>query len=200
MVSNLSELLSLAHFWWVTWVNCSPSLICGEQPKRLAHIAQFWWATWAICSHRSLRREWANHSFLKTYKKTYKKRTKKYDLIQIFWANCSFLWANRSFLWAKEWMCDCLQKMSNSLICSFMYHEPPERITQGCSFVMSDLSNLLTVALLSWALATWAHRCSFVLNDLSESLTVAHLISAIWANEQIPNPKTTFINFYALFI
>ena len=60
---------------------------------------------------------------------------------------------------------------------------------------MSDLSELLTVAHLSWA--TWAirswllisserperftHSCSFVLSDHSKSLTVAHLIWAKWA-------------------
>ena len=27
-----------AHFWWVTWANCSQLLL-------------FWWLTWAICSH-----------------------------------------------------------------------------------------------------------------------------------------------------
>ena len=43
-------------------------------------------------------------------------------------------------------------------------------------------------------LVTWvAHSRSFVLSDLSESLTVAHLIWEKWANEwraneQIPNP------------
>ena len=67
---------------------------------------------------------------------------------------------------------------------------------------MSDLSQSLSVAHLSWA--TWAihswslisseqpqrfaHNRSFVLSDLSESLTVAHLIWAKWANEQIPSP------------
>ena len=83
-------------------------------------------------------------------------------------------------------MSDLLRKKSNSLICSFF---------------MSDLSKLLTVAHLSWA--TWAidsqllfwherperfaHSCSFVLSDLSESLTVAHLIWAMskWVNSQL---------------
>ena len=39
--------------------------------------------------------------------------------------------------------------MSKLIIQSFiMSIEQPERIAQGCSFVMSDLSDLLTVALL----------------------------------------------------
>ena len=66
-----------------------------------------------------------------------------------------------------------------------------------CSIFMSNLSDSLMVAHLSWA--TWAirsrsliclerperfaHSCSFVLSNLSESLTVAHLIWAKWTNE-----------------
>ena len=45
------------------------------------------------------------------------------------------------------------------------------------SWLMSDLSDSLTVAHLSWAII--AHSCSFDLSDLSEWQ---------WANEQIPNP------------
>ena len=46
---------------------------------------------------------------------------------------------------------------------------------------MSDLSEALTVAYLSWATWAFAHSCSFPLSDLSDSLTVAHLSWAIWA-------------------
>ena len=75
---------------------------------------------------------------------------------------------------------------------SLIYHERPERIAHSCLFFRSDLSNLLTVALLTWA--TWAihsqllicpewseriaHSRSFDLSDLSK-----------WAKEQIPNPE-----------
>ena len=71
------------------------------------------------------------------------------------------------------------------------------------SFIMSDLSILLTIAHLSWA--TWAipsrslisyernelfaYGRSFVLSDMSESLTVTHLIWAKWANEQWANER-----------
>ncbi len=60
----------------------------------------------------------------------------------IFLANCSFAhlswvtWANCSW----------------SLIC----HERPEQFAHGHSFVLSDLSDSLTVAHLSWAI--WANR------------------------------------------
>ena len=87
--------------------------------------------------------------------------------------------------WANEWFA---QKMSDLLICSFL---------------VSDLTDLLMVAHFWWA--TWANRSwslifdkqcewipynrSFVLSDLIELLTVAYLIWAIWANERIPNPE-----------
>ena len=66
------------------------------------------------------------------------------------------------------------------------------------TFIMSDLSESITVAHLSWA--TWAirsrllfwheqperfaHSRSFVLSDLRKSPTVSHLIWAIWVNER----------------
>ena len=34
-----------AHFWWVTWANCSQLLL-------------FWWLTWAICSQSLFCHEW----------------------------------------------------------------------------------------------------------------------------------------------
>ena len=123
LVSDLTDLLMVAHFWWATWANRSWSLIFDKQPERFAHIAHFLWVTWAICLHRSLKKiEWANHLF------SNKKRTKKYDFSYIFLLQIA------GFLWAKE-------RMSNSLI---------------RSFIMSNLSELLTVAHLSWG--TWAIR------------------------------------------
>ena len=45
-LSNLSESLMVAHFWWAI--------------ERFAHIAHLLWAKWAIHSHRSpKRRKWA---------------------------------------------------------------------------------------------------------------------------------------------
>ena len=107
-------------------------------------------------------------------KKTYKKLLKtyiKYDFIQ---KNLSelllfFIWVNEQF---------AHKKLSDLLF----YHEQPERIAHCHSFVMSNLSDSLMVALLSWV--TWAicsqslifpeqserftHSCSFVLSDLSK--------------------------------
>ena len=53
LVSALSDLLTITHFLWAIWANCSWSLIFGKRPEQFAHIAHFFWAPWAICSHRS---------------------------------------------------------------------------------------------------------------------------------------------------
>ena len=74
--------------------------------------------------------------------KTYKKRTKKYDFSQIFVERIT------RFLWAKNKWAMHSEKTSNLLI----YHEQPEQIAHGRSFVVSDLRDLLTVAHLIWAI------------------------------------------------
>ena len=137
--------------------------------------AHFWWATWAICSHPSFLVSDLSILLTSLIKKeglskrfiflTYKKCTKN-TILAIFF-----------------------EQITHSLI----YHELPEGITHSHLFVMSDLSDSLMVALLTWGTWAIAHSRSFVLSDLSESLTVAHLIWAIWANErwvseQIPSP------------
>ena len=43
-----------------------------------------------------------------------------------------------------------LQKLVEGIAHSLIYHERPEQIPQGRSFVLSDLSKLLTVAHLIW--------------------------------------------------
>ena len=120
------------------------SLIFGEWPEQFAHghsflvrdvseslmVAYFWWATWVIGSHHSLKkRKWVNHSF---FSKNLQKCTKKH-FIQIFLSE-SLVFCEQKSKWAI-----CSEKRSNLLI---------------CSFIMSDLSKLLTVAHLSWR--TWA--------------------------------------------
>ena len=39
--SKKRAILSLAHFWWATWVICSWLLIFGEQPKWITHGCSF---------------------------------------------------------------------------------------------------------------------------------------------------------------
>ena len=92
LVSDLSDSLMVAHFWWAAWVNRSNSLIFCEWPERFPHIA-----------HQKRGNERFAH----------------------------FL--NRS----------------RSLIC----HERPEGFAHGCSYVLSDQSELLTVA--KWANERW---------------------------------------------
>ena len=139
-------------------------LIFGERPEWFAHdlsfllsdlsesliIAHLSCATWAI---RSLRSEEMSESFasLKKFKKMLKTYT-KYNLLNFFEGIAHLLWA-------KEKWAICSKKPSNSLIC-------PERPEGN------------------------AHICSFVMSDLSDSLTVAHLSWAIWANDRIPNPDS----------
>ena len=131
-------------------------LIFGERPEWFAHdlsfllsdlsesliIAHLSCATWAI---RSLRSEEMSESFasLKKFKKMLKTYT-KYNLLNFFEGIAHLLWA-------KEKWAICSKKPSNSLICP----ERPEGNAHICSFVMSDLSDSLTVAHLSWA--TWAN-------------------------------------------
>ena len=87
-----------------------------------------------------------------------------------------------------EQMSDTLKKNSDSLICSFL---------------VSNLSGSLMVALLTWGPERYAYSRSFVLSDLSKSLTVTQLIRAIWenerwTNEQIPNPALLLPNLETL--
>ena len=37
-LSNLSDSLTITHFWWAIWAIRSESLFCHEQPERFAHI------------------------------------------------------------------------------------------------------------------------------------------------------------------
>ena len=146
------------------------SLIFGEQPKQFAHgrsflvsdlseslkVAHFWWVTWTIRSHRSFllsdlndpltsltKNEGMSKSLIFLNKKTYIKHNKILDfLAKCFWANRSFThlswvtWANCSW----------------SLIC----HERHEGFAHSRSFVLSNLSDSLTVAHLSWVI--WANH------------------------------------------
>ena len=135
------------------------SLICSFLVSDLSEsllVAHFWWATWAICSHCSflvsdlsnsltslLKKEVMCKSlvFYLNVQKTYQKIW-FYNFSQIFWANRSFAhlswetWANRSQ--------------------SLIFQKQPEQFAHSRSFDMSDLSDSLTVAHLSWVI--WANR------------------------------------------
>ena len=43
LVRDLSDSLTIAHFLWAMWANCSWLLIFGERPERFGHIAQSKW-------------------------------------------------------------------------------------------------------------------------------------------------------------
>ena len=74
---------------------------------------------------------------------------------------------------------------------SLIYHERPEPIAHGRSFVMSDLSDSLKVYRLIWA--TWAIRSqSLICLERSERIAHIHWFDlsemSKWANERIPSP------------
>ena len=51
VMSDLSDSLTGAHFWWATWVIFSQSLICPERSELIAHSCSFKWAIlskWAM--------------------------------------------------------------------------------------------------------------------------------------------------------
>ena len=125
LVSDLSDSLTIPHFLWEMWADCSWSLIFSEQPEQFAHIAHF-------CE----RPEQFTHI---AHQKRGNERFVILDfLAKIFWANRSFA----HFLWA-TWA-----NRSRSLICL----ERPERFAHSRSFPLRDLSDSLTVAHLSWAI------------------------------------------------
>ena len=120
----------------------------------LLMVAHFWWATWAICSHRSFLVSDLSDSLTSLTKKegmskllifltnlAYIKHTKKIRF-QIFLAN--IFWANRSF-------------------------------------VLSDLSDLLTVTHLSWVI--WVNR-SQSLNWFERNEWMSKWAMSKWANSQ----------------
>ena len=160
---------SFTHFWWATWAIRSWSLIFGEQPERIAHGRSFLVSDLSDRSHCPPKmREWANGSFFKI-KKPYIKHTKNKIL-------------------------DFLPKIFERIAHSLTYHERPERIAHGCSFVMSDLSDSLTVALLIWV--TWVIPSQSLI-CLQRSEQIAHSRSfrlskmSKWANERWANKQWT---------
>ena len=112
------------------------------------------------------KRECANRNFFFKLTKTFK----TYIKIRFY----SIFWANRLFFVSKRVNEQFAQKKWFDHL--LFYHERPEQIAHGCSFVMSDLSDLLMVALLTWAIHSQslicperiAHSHSFDLSDLSK--------------------------------
>ena len=89
----------------------------------------------------------------------------------VFWANHSFFekkWANERFVQKNEWFAHLL-----------IFGERPERIAHGLSFVVCDLSDLLT---------------SIIFGELPELF--AHIAHQKWGNERIAHffKEKTYIN------
>ena len=87
-------------------------------------------------------------------------------------------WGNRSFFKLKTY-----KKISFIFFCQkclselLIYHERPKGFAHGCSFVMSDLRDSLTVAHLSWAI--WANHSQLLIwFEQNERMSK-------WANERM---------------
>ena len=128
LVSDLNEFLMVTHFWWVIWAFCAyHSFLVRNLSKRfISLISKEGMSEWLF--------------FL-----TYKKLNKKYDFSQQILSESLIFVSER----ANE---QFTQKISNLLI----FHERPERISHSRSFVMSELSESLTVTDLSWVI--WVNR------------------------------------------
>ena len=119
---------------------------------------------WKTCSDPELNHQGQGWEFAHSFSERIERFSKK-------WANVLFAQKNTQF--------------ANSLI----FVEQPERFAHGCSFLVSNLSESLTVAHFWWA--TWAVRSNCSLNKREwanrsflktyESLTVALLSWATWA-------------------
>ena len=97
------------------------------------------------------------------------------------------------------------ERSANSLISS----EWPEQVAHSRSFVLSDLSDLLTVAHFLWA--TWAIRSrSLICLELSEQIAHSRSFDLSerssewanerWANEQIPSPGCDLVPIIIYFV
>ena len=83
------------------------------------------------------------------------------------------------FLWVKERMSNSLKKKWFAI--SLIYPEQPEQITNSCSFVMNNLSNLLTVTHLSWLIRE--NRSQWLIwSEHSEQMS--EWAMSKWANAQ----------------
>ena len=168
---------SFALLGWATWAIRAWSLIFGEGPEQIAHGHSFLVSKLSnlltllffgdylsnLLTSLIIKREWVNRSVFFKHTKNIQKNT---IVVKFFWANCSFFVINRAN-----------ERFAHFLI----YHERPEQITHGRSFVMSDLSDLLTVAPLSWAI--WAnHSQSLIWFEQSEQMS--ELAMSKWANFQ----------------
>ena len=160
---KMSKLLLLLFFHErPEWITHCRSFVKSNGSKWLT-VALLFRSTWVIRSRSLFKKERLSKErreqfflWLETIKNIQKIR-----FLSNYFAQIACFWAIRSG-------CFC--------------HERPDRIAYSCSFVRSNLSDLLMVALLSWA--TWVNR-SRSLFDLSN---FEWKRKSKRAKEQIPNP------------
>ena len=141
-----NDLLTIAHFLWATWAN--RSFLVSDLSNSLTSLTKKEKMSDLLIFSKT-------KSYIKHIKKV-KKQDFRFFKPTYFERSAHFSWAT----WAIR---------SRSLISS----EQPERFTHGRSFVLSDLS---------------------------ESLTVAHLIWAKWANEWMSNERMSEFPALAFYI
>ena len=172
--------------WTICIEKTRDSLIFGEWPEPFSHSRSFVMSDLSNSLTSLFKNE--GMSELLTIFKLPKKCTKNMILFKFFLVNCLFLWV-------KERLSNLLKKTSNLLICSLTMSN-----LSSHSFVMSNLSNLLTIAHLSWA--TWAISSLFLIcpeqsEQMAQSCSLQWAIffskwaMSEWANEQIPTLKSS---------
>ena len=134
-----------------------------SKKTRNSLICSFLWATWATSL---IEKEGISKSHV--LKNLQKNVLTKFHFSQICWANRLLFVSKR----ANERFAQKNEQFAHLLV----YNERLERIAHGGSFDMSDLSNSLTVAHLSWAI--WANRSQLLIwFERSEWMSE-------WANSQ----------------
>ena len=144
-----------------------------EQAKTFCQIFPFHDLRGLLTSF--IKKAGMSESFVFLFKRTKKhtKRPKNTIFVNFFWAKHSFFVSERT----NERFAKKTERFANSLI----YYERPEWITHAHSFDMSDLSDLLTVTHLSWAI--WANRSqSLIWSEWSERMSKWTMSK--WANSQ----------------
>ena len=82
----------------------------------------------------------------------------------------SVIWANRS-VFAKKWANERFARKNKRFTHSLIFGEQPERFAHGCSFLVRDLSNLLTSLIFGEQPERFAHIAQGKWAIVSESLT-----------------------------
>ena len=99
----------------------------------------------------------------------------------MFWVNGSLA----HFFWATWANCSFLVSEMSDFLTLLIWFDWNEQFTHIAHFLWATWANCSQSLISSERPERFTHSRSFVLSDLSESLTVAHLIWAKWVNERM---------------